>query len=66
MPDKEETKEYELPANCGECERFIRFDDWVVDGKKYDGGCDEWAGVPLMASYRCEPCIGRKRRDLKK
>lgn len=65
MPDEEETPERELPANCGECERFIPM-DWEVDGQKYDGACDEWAGVPLLTSYRCEPCIGRKKKALKK
>ena len=51
----------ERPECCGECARF-RWHKMVIDGKEYDGSCDEWP-VPLTADCVCHPNIGRKRKE---
>ena len=51
--------EIERPRNCGECRRMFH-GAITVNGKRYDGGCPEFAH-PVMRDWICHPNVGIKK-----
>ena len=51
--------EIERPRNCGECRRMFH-GAITVNGKRYAGGCPEFAH-PVMRDWICHPNVGIKK-----